>query len=82
MQRLSSGAVSGMFAQTSTYPLHVVRRRMQVRPNQQSGGYRSTWHGLRKIYFREGVVGGLYKGLTLTMLKGPLQSAVSRSLGL
>ena len=42
------------------------------------GGYASTWHGLRKIYLREGVAGGLYKGLTLTMLKGPLQSAVSR----
>mmetsp|Transcript_70421 Transcript_70421/g.193237 ORF Transcript_70421/g.193237 Transcript_70421/m.193237 type:complete len:146 (+) Transcript_70421:231-668(+) len=75
-QRLGSGAVSGMFAQTSTYPLHVVRRRMQVRPSQQQGGYQSTWQALRKIYVREGVAGGLYKGLTLTMLKGPVQSAV------
>ncbi|KAL1529339.1 hypothetical protein AB1Y20_000293 [Prymnesium parvum] len=76
MHRLVSGAVSGMLAQTSTYPLHVVRRRMQVRPSEKRGGYASTWHGLRKIYAREGVAGGLYKGLTLTMLKGPLQSAV------
>ena len=49
---------------------------MQVRPDTHPRGYRSTWHGLRKIYLREGVAGGLYKGLTLTFVKGPLQSAI------
>ena len=78
VQRLAAGGISGATAQTTTYPLHVVRRRMQVRPTQ-SAGYRSTLHGLRKIYFREGVAGGLYKGLTLTLLKGPMQSAVRAS---
>ena len=40
------------------------------------GGYHSTWHALRSIYVNEGVAGGLYKGLTLTFVKGPLQSAI------
>lgn len=73
--RLLAGGISGVAAQTSTYPLHVVRRRMQVGLSPFAG-YHSTWHGLRTIYLREGVAGGLYKGLTLTLLKGPLQSAV------
>ena len=34
------------------------------------------WQALRSIYATEGVVGGLYKGLTLTWLKGPVQSAL------
>ena len=38
--------------------------------------YRGTFHALRSIYRHEGVVSGLYKGLTLTFVKGPLQSAL------
>ena len=60
-----SGGAAGLFAQTSTYPLHVVRRRMQA----GKVTYKSTWHGLRSIYATEGVMGGLYKGLTLTFVK-------------
>jgi solute carrier family 25 protein 42 len=71
-QKLAAGGVAGLFAQSSTYPLHVVRRRMQA----GHGGYHSTWHALRSIYVNEGVAGGLYKGLTLTFVKGPLQSAI------
>ena len=41
-----------------------------------NAGYTSTWHGLRQIYSMEGVAGGLFKGLTLTFIKGPLQSAL------
>jgi len=71
-QKLLAGGTAGLVAQTSTYPLHVVRRRMQAGKSE----YRSTWHGLRSIYHTEGVVRGLYKGLTLTFIKGPLQSAI------
>ena len=71
-QKLVAGGAAGLFAQTSTYPLHVVRRRMQAGQST----YTSTWQGLRQIYAKEGVVGGLYKGLTLTFVKGPLQSAI------
>ena len=71
-EKLAAGGAAGLFAQTATYPLHVVRRRMQAGDVH----YTSTWHGLRSIYSTEGVAGGLYKGLTLTFIKGPLQSAV------
>lgn len=71
-QKLVAGGVAGAFAQTATYPLHVVRRRMQVRP----GAYGSIRGALSTIYTVEGVAGGLYKGLSLTLLKGPIQSAL------
>lgn len=70
--KLAAGGTAGLFAQTCTYPLHVVRRRMQA----GTGGYSSTWHALSHIYTHEGVSGGLFKGLTLTFVKGPLQSAI------
>ena len=53
--KLLAGGAAGLFAQTSTYPLHVVRRRMQAGRAE----YTSTWHGLRTIYATEGVVSGL-----------------------
>ena len=66
-----AGAAAGLLAQTLTYPLHVVRRRMQV-----GGGRGAVLPALWAIYASEGVVNGLFKGLTLTILKGPLQAAI------
>ncbi len=58
------------------HPLrHVVRRRMQA-----GADYSSIRQALGRIYTGEGVAGGLYKGLTLTLLKGPLQSALGFTL--
>ena len=71
LDRLVAGAVAGLCAQTFTYPLHVVRRRMQV-----GAGGRAVLPALWAIYSSEGVVNGLFKGLTLQMFKGPVQSAV------
>ena len=75
-QKLAAGAAAGAFAQTSTYPLHVVRRRMQA---GLSSEYTSTAHALASIYRTEGIVSGLFKGLTLGFVKGPLQSAIGFS---
>lgn len=71
--KLAAGGVSGFIAQTVTYPLHIVRRRMQVRG---SGAYPSVSAGLAQIYRTEGVWNGLFKGVGLTWVKGPLAAAI------
>jgi hypothetical protein len=45
--RLFAGGTAGFVATTATYPLHVVRRRMQVMANDPSiPQYKSTVHGM------------------------------------
>jgi solute carrier family 25 protein 42 len=81
LERFVAGAAAGAFAQTLTYPLTVVRRRMQVHGVHVRGSlghvtYQSVQHALRSIYKHEGIANGLFKGLSLSLLKGPLQSAI------
>ncbi|KAG0281281.1 hypothetical protein BGZ96_001194 [Linnemannia gamsii] len=67
--KLICGAVAGSFAQTVTYPLDVLRRRMQVTGmDAVSYKYSSTWDGVKKIIKQEGVR-GLYKGMVPNYLK-------------
>lgn len=72
-QRLIAGGFSGLVAQSFTYPLDIVRRRMQVHP----GRYRGLTHALREIYKHEGIRNGLYKGLAMNWIKGPIAVASS-----
>ncbi|KMT04872.1 hypothetical protein BVRB_7g170400 [Beta vulgaris subsp. vulgaris] len=67
--RLSCGALAGLFGQTFTYPLDVVRRQMQVE-NLQNGGprYRNTIEGLREIIRRQGWK-QLFAGLSINYIK-------------
>ena len=81
--KLVFGACAGLVAQTVTYPLDVVRRRMQVQDmavvvgesaqgvqqQAQQQHIRSSWHGLRMIHQTAGVTKGLYAGLSLNYLK-------------
>ena len=78
--RLGLGGVAGLTAQTLTYPLHVVRRRMQVQLPHDPDRYRGILDGLRRIYIEEGFRAGLFKGLTLTWLKGPFSLAIAFTL--
>lgn len=69
---LASGATAALLAQSVTYPVDIIRRRMQVGSN-----YRNEWHALTTIYTREGLVGGLFKGLSMNWLKGPIAAGIS-----
>ena len=70
--RLFYGGMAGLLAQSITYPLDVVRRRVQVLGKMGMG----TRQAAIKIAQTEGVR-GLYKGLTMNWIKGPLSVAVS-----
>ncbi|KAL5728727.1 Mitochondrial carrier protein CoAc1 [Ranunculus cassubicifolius] len=70
MLRLSCGALAGLFGQTLTYPLDVVRRQMQVSSRKQGGvsGYSGTLEGLTTIVRNQGWR-QLFAGLSINYLK-------------
>ncbi|XP_065850533.1 mitochondrial carrier protein CoAc1 [Euphorbia lathyris] len=74
VMRLSCGALAGLFGQTLTYPLDVVRRQMQVenlQPSIQGDGsvrYRNTLHGLSTIVNNQGWK-QLFAGLSINYIK-------------
>ena len=72
LERLAFGAVAGLFGQSASYPLDIVRRRMQTR-----SGYDSIVQTIKKVYREEGIMHGLYKGLSLNWIKGPIAVGIS-----
>lgn len=70
--RLSCGALAGLFGQTLTYPLDVVRRQMQVENLQPSGQggvrYKNTLEGLTYIVRNQGWK-KLFSGLSINYIK-------------
>ncbi|ORX90334.1 mitochondrial carrier [Basidiobolus meristosporus CBS 931.73] len=68
-RKLVCGALAGCIAQTITYPLDVLRRRMQVTGMANVNyKYRNTWHALTEVIKKE-TVRGLYKGMVPNYLK-------------
>lgn len=89
---LTFGAGAGLVAQTLTYPLDVVRRRMQVQgvklppaqqqltqQLQQQTVLRSTWHGLVTIARTQGVK-SLFAGLSINYMKVVPSTAIGFTL--
>mmetsp|Transcript_41103 Transcript_41103/g.97368 ORF Transcript_41103/g.97368 Transcript_41103/m.97368 type:complete len:341 (+) Transcript_41103:286-1308(+) len=91
--KMTSGAVAGLVAQSSTYPLDLVRRRMQTEGFvQEKGGgplvgealrrrntsllYTTIWGTLKIIYAKDGPK-GLFKGLSMNWIKGPIAFMIS-----
>ena len=73
LMKLACGALAGSISQTVTYPLDVLRRRMQVagmKDSQEKLGYkdRNAINAIQNIIRAEGVT-GLYRGLLPNLLK-------------
>lgn len=75
-ERLAFGACAGLVGQSASYPLDVVRRRMQT-AGVTGQSYGTVLGTMRAIAAQEGVVRGLYKGLSMNWVKGPIAVGVS-----
>lgn len=75
-ERLAFGACAGLIGQSASYPLDVVRRRMQT-AGVTGWSYATILGTMRAIAAQEGLVRGLYKGLSMNWLKGPVAVGVS-----
>lgn len=72
--RFCFGAVAGLIGQSASYPLDIVRRRMQTHRGYTEIGIVGT---MRKVVLEEGFIHGLYKGLSLNWVKGPIAVGIS-----
>ncbi|XP_043846326.1 LOW QUALITY PROTEIN: mitochondrial coenzyme A transporter SLC25A42 [Dromiciops gliroides] len=75
-ERMIFGACAGLIGQSASYPLDVVRRRMQT-AGIKGQTYESILSTLQDIVREEGVIQGLYKGLSMNWLKGPIAVGIS-----
>lgn len=78
VERLAMGACAGALGQTMSYPLDIVRRRMQTAGvTGRANHYTSILGTARLIVQEEGIIQGLYKGLSMNWIKGPIAVGVS-----
>ena len=75
-ERLAFGACAGLLGQSASYPLDVVRRRMQT-AGVTGHTYGTIFGTMKEIVSEEGVIRGLYKGLSMNWVKGPIAVGIS-----
>ncbi|RNA01119.1 mitochondrial coenzyme A transporter SLC25A42 [Brachionus plicatilis] len=77
IERVLYGAIAGAAGQTSSYPFDIIRRRMQtafiLNRHESDLGILEL---LSKIISEEGYIKGLYKGLSMNWIKGPVAAGV------
>jgi len=77
VERLGCGALAGFLAQVLTYPLDIVRRRMQIENEcWNEPRYRGVLESFRVILKEEGSR-GLMKAISMNAVKGPIAVGVS-----
>ncbi|KAJ1445549.1 mitochondrial carrier domain-containing protein [Pelagophyceae sp. CCMP2097] len=70
------GYLAGVFSETFVYPLDTVRRKQQAFGRDHPIGSMSTFAAIRQIIQTEGHL-GLFKGISLNLIKNPCATAVS-----
>ena len=76
-RKLLFGYVAGLCAETAIYPLDTVRRRQQALGDASPlGRTRNVATALMMLARNEGVA-GMFKGLSLNLIKNPVATAVS-----
>ncbi|XP_075681592.1 mitochondrial coenzyme A transporter SLC25A42 isoform X2 [Rhinoderma darwinii] len=75
-ERLLFGACAGLLGQSASYPLDVVRRRMQT-AGVTGHTYSSILGTMQEVVAEEGFIRGLYKGLSMNWVKGPVAVGIS-----
>ncbi|XP_071941355.1 mitochondrial coenzyme A transporter SLC25A42-like [Antedon mediterranea] len=75
-ERLLFGALAGLCGQSASYPLDVIRRRMQT-AGITTYSYESIVNTANVIVQEAGIIGGLYKGLSMNWIKGPIAVGIS-----
>ncbi|XP_031617896.1 mitochondrial coenzyme A transporter SLC25A42 [Contarinia nasturtii] len=76
------GSMAGVIGQTTSYPLDIVRRRMQTvgmikQPPHKTIHYQTIWSSIKIIYKNEGIRKGFFKGLSMNWVKGPIAVGIS-----
>ncbi len=76
LPRLCFGAVAGLVGQNASYPLDIVRRRMQTEGLVTKVSYKDIAFTLMYVLRSEGWR-GLFKGVSMNWIKGPIAVSVS-----
>ncbi|OBZ83723.1 Solute carrier family 25 member 38 [Choanephora cucurbitarum] len=69
---MSSGVVAGMAATCTTQPFDMLKTRMQLKPMF----YRNMIQSAKKVYREEGLL-GFFDGISVRLIRKPLNSAIS-----
>eukprot|EP01116_Phalansterium_solitarium_P014498 TRINITY_DN3219_c0_g1_i5.p1 TRINITY_DN3219_c0_g1~~TRINITY_DN3219_c0_g1_i5.p1 ORF type:complete len:301 (-),score=49.82 TRINITY_DN3219_c0_g1_i5:160-1062(-) len=67
-EALLVGGAAKVAASCSTYPLQVIKTRLQMQPELKAGRYRTLFDGIRQLLRYEGV-SGFYKGLGANLIR-------------